>query len=39
MVDRETEARVGKPYPAPSVTVCYDRARCRHHAECVRGLP
>ena len=28
-----------KAYPTPSVTVFYDRGRCRHHAECVRGLP
>jgi uncharacterized Fe-S cluster protein YjdI len=24
---------------APEVTVYYDRSRCRHYAECVRGLP
>jgi uncharacterized Fe-S cluster protein YjdI/CDGSH-type Zn-finger protein len=33
------EGNLGKAYPAPSVTVFYDRARCRHYAECVRGLP
>jgi uncharacterized Fe-S cluster protein YjdI/CDGSH-type Zn-finger protein len=26
-------------YAAPEVTVFYDRGRCRHYAECVRGLP
>jgi hypothetical protein len=30
---------LGKAFPAPSVTVFYDRDRCRHHAECARGLP
>jgi uncharacterized Fe-S cluster protein YjdI len=29
---------LGRAYLAPSVTVFYDRARCRHYAECVRGL-
>lgn len=33
------EQRLGKAYTAPAVTVFYDRARCRHYAECVRGLP
>jgi uncharacterized Fe-S cluster protein YjdI/CDGSH-type Zn-finger protein len=33
------ENRLGKAYTAPSITVFYDRARCRHYAECVRGLP
>ena len=31
--------RLGRPYAAPEVTVFYDRSRCRHYAECVRGLP
>ena len=31
--------RLGRAYPAPEVTVFYDRGRCRHYAECVRGLP
>jgi uncharacterized Fe-S cluster protein YjdI/CDGSH-type Zn-finger protein len=31
--------RLGRAYAAPEVTVFYDRARCRHYAECVRGLP
>jgi uncharacterized Fe-S cluster protein YjdI/CDGSH-type Zn-finger protein len=31
-----SEARV---YSAPGVTVFYDRGRCLHFAECVRGLP
>src|SRR4051794_20245532 len=26
-------------YTAPSVTVFYDRGRCLHYVECVRGLP
>jgi uncharacterized Fe-S cluster protein YjdI len=28
-----------RPYTAPSVRVFYDRGRCLHFAECVRGLP
>ena len=31
--------RLGQAYGAPEVTVFYDRGRCRHYAECVRGLP
>jgi uncharacterized Fe-S cluster protein YjdI len=31
--------RLGRAYTAPEVTVFYDRGRCRHYAECVRGLP
>ena len=31
--------RLGRAYAAPKVTVFYDRSRCRHYAECVRGLP
>ena len=31
--------RLGRAYAAPRVTVFYDRGRCRHYAECVRGLP
>jgi uncharacterized Fe-S cluster protein YjdI/CDGSH-type Zn-finger protein len=30
---------VVKEYSSPVVTVTYDAARCRHFAECVRGLP
>jgi uncharacterized Fe-S cluster protein YjdI len=30
--------RLGRAYAAPEVTVFYDRGRCRHYAECVRGL-
>jgi uncharacterized Fe-S cluster protein YjdI len=30
--------RLGRAYAAPKVTVFYDRGRCRHYAECVRGL-
>jgi uncharacterized Fe-S cluster protein YjdI len=33
------EGNLAKAYPAPSVTVFYDRARCRQNAKCVRGLP
>lgn len=29
----------GKHYAAPDITVSFDAARCRHFAECVRGLP
>ncbi len=29
----------GKAYPAVAITVFYDSRRCRHFAECVRGLP
>ena len=32
------DPKLGRAYPAPSITVFYDRARCRHYAECVRGL-
>jgi uncharacterized Fe-S cluster protein YjdI len=39
MATPRDEGNLGKAYPAPSVTVFYDRARCRHYAECVRGLP
>jgi uncharacterized Fe-S cluster protein YjdI len=28
-----------RPYSAPGVRVFYDRGRCLHFAECVRGLP
>jgi uncharacterized Fe-S cluster protein YjdI/CDGSH-type Zn-finger protein len=28
-----------RAYSAPGVTVFYDRGRCLHFAECVRGLP
>ena len=31
--------RLGQAYAAPEVTVFYDQGRCRHYAECVRGLP
>ena len=29
----------GKEYPTPGVTVWFDKTRCRHFAECLRGLP
>ena len=39
-IDRPPEDnRLGRAYAAPEVTVFYDRGRCRHYAECVRGLP
>jgi uncharacterized Fe-S cluster protein YjdI/CDGSH-type Zn-finger protein len=28
-----------RAYTAPEVTVYYDRGRCLHFAECIRGLP
>jgi uncharacterized Fe-S cluster protein YjdI/CDGSH-type Zn-finger protein len=39
--DREEELAIShaRPYTAPGVTVFYDRGRCLHFAECVRGLP
>lgn len=33
------EGNFGKAYTADEITVYYERARCRHYAECVRGLP
>jgi uncharacterized Fe-S cluster protein YjdI len=33
------EHTIGKQYAALAITVFYDRSRCRHYAECVRGLP
>ena len=32
------DERLGKAYAAAEITVYYDRARCRHYAECVRAL-
>ena len=29
----------GKAYPGQKITVYFDAGRCRHFAECVRGLP
>ena len=39
--DREEQLRVShaRAYTAPGVTVLYDRGRCLHFAECIRGLP
>ena len=37
--DRELAISHARPYTAPGVTVFYDRGRCLHFAECVRGLP
>ena len=38
---REEELAIShaRAYTAPGVTVFYDRGRCLHFAECVRGLP
>jgi hypothetical protein len=36
---RPDDESLGKAYTAGEITVYYDRARCRHYAECVRGLP
>jgi len=39
--DREEELAIShaRAYTAPGVTLFYDRGRCLHFAECVRGLP
>jgi uncharacterized Fe-S cluster protein YjdI/CDGSH-type Zn-finger protein len=38
--DREESAiSHARAYSAPGVTVFYDRGRCLHFAECIRGLP
>jgi uncharacterized Fe-S cluster protein YjdI/CDGSH-type Zn-finger protein len=39
MVTPADDQRLGRAYAASEVTVFYDRGRCRHYAECVRGLP
>jgi hypothetical protein len=31
--------RIGEKELTGEVTVFYERGRCRHYAECVRGLP
>ena len=40
-LDREEELAIShaRAHTAPGVTVFYDRGRCLHFAECVRGLP
>jgi nitrite reductase/ring-hydroxylating ferredoxin subunit/uncharacterized Fe-S cluster protein YjdI len=40
-LNREEELAISqaRAYTAPGVTVFYDRGRCLHFAECVRGLP
>ena len=40
-LDREEELAIShaQAYTAPGVRVFYDRGRCLHFAECVRGLP
>src|SRR5215213_8641856 len=39
--DREEQLAISnaRAYTAPGVTVFYDRGRCLHFAECIRGLP
>ncbi len=38
--DREESAiSKARAYSAPRVTVFYDKERCLHFAECIRGLP
>jgi uncharacterized Fe-S cluster protein YjdI/CDGSH-type Zn-finger protein len=39
--NREEQSAIShaRAYTAPGVTVYYDRGRCLHFAECVRGLP
>ena len=40
LADREELAiSQARAYIAPGATVYYDRGRCLHFAECVRGLP
>jgi uncharacterized Fe-S cluster protein YjdI len=39
MAGRTNEPHLGKGYAAQSITVFYNRSRCRHYAECIRGLP
>lgn len=40
MEDNPTHAfERGKPYAGTGITVSFDASRCRHFAECVRGLP
>jgi uncharacterized Fe-S cluster protein YjdI/CDGSH-type Zn-finger protein len=34
----EPSSPPGKAYPVEGITVWYDATRCRHFAECVRGL-
>jgi uncharacterized Fe-S cluster protein YjdI len=38
MAAEEIEDPSGKAYPAPGITVWFDKTRCRHFAECVNGL-
>jgi uncharacterized Fe-S cluster protein YjdI/CDGSH-type Zn-finger protein len=37
--EEELATSHARAYTAPGVTVFYDRGRCLHFAECVRGLP
>jgi uncharacterized Fe-S cluster protein YjdI len=39
MTDEAQAPFTGKAYVADGVTVYYDGKRCRHFAECLRGLP
>jgi uncharacterized Fe-S cluster protein YjdI len=36
--DHASSDPAGKAYPTTGVTVWFDQTRCRHFAECVRGL-
>ena len=40
-LDREEQLAIShaRAYPPPGVRVFYDRGRCLHFAECLRGLP
>lgn len=39
MTDRPVPPWPGKAYYGERITVYFDASRCRHFAECVRGLP
>lgn len=39
MVEQTPQFPNARSYEGPDVTVLYDRGRCVHFAECVRGLP
>lgn len=34
-----TNPDLGKAYEAPGITVYFNSVRCRHFAECIKGLP
>ena len=35
----EQKDPAGKSYPVEGITVWFDKTRCRHFAECLRGAP